>query len=191
MLVLLRHAESQFQVEKKFAGRMNCRLSEDGMKQAEEIARDLADYEFEYIFCSDLLRARETLEPILKAAHNKPEVQYAEELRERSDGTVEGMTHAEVRSMLPPKKYKLWERDYYEPPPMGESLKDVEDRVIPYLKEYVIPLVNSGTNVLVVSHANVMRVCFCYFKACDETDVLGIRIENAMPYVLYGNVRES
>ena len=193
MLVLVRHGKSQDQEENRMSGQHNCPLSVEGRQQADELGMNLADYEFDAIFCSDLERAIDTTRAIL--AHNKrtnPEVlTYVEELRERSGGSIEGLTYTEIRKMIPPKKYKLWQRDYFEPPPMGESLKDVEERVIPYMKEYVFPLVNETKNVLVVAHAGVLRTIICYIKAGEESDIVGQVIENAMPYILYGHVRKE
>ena len=193
MLVLVRHAESQDQAENRMGGQHNCPLSEKGRGQAIEVGKDLADYEFDLVFSSDLERCVDTTRAILE--HNKrtdPSVlRYAEELRERSGGTIEGMTFQEIREQIPPKKYKLWQRDYFEAPPMGESLKDVEDRVIPFLKENVFPLVNDNKNVLVVAHSGVIKTIICYIKGSDESDIVNLKIENAMPYVLYGHVREE
>ena len=68
---------------------------------------------------------------------------------------------------------------------------DVEDRVIPFMKEFVFPLVNDNKNVLVVAHSGVLRTIIRYIKASDETEIVKLEIENAMPYILYGHVRED
>ncbi len=193
MLVLVRHAKSQDQEENRMSGQHNCPLAPSGWLQASELGIELANYEFDYIFSSDLERCVDTTRGVLR--HNKhidhSKISYAEELRERSGGSIEGLTFTQIRRMIPPKKYKLWRRDYFEPPPMGESLKDVEDRVIPFMKEFVFPLVNDNKNVLVVAHSGVLRTIIRYIKASDETEIVKLEIENAMPYILYGHVRED
>ena len=193
MLVLVRHAKSLDQEQNRMSGQHNCPLAPSGWMQASELGMELANYEFDYIFSSDLERCVDTTRGVLR--HNKhiehTNIFYAEELRERSGGSIEGLTFTQIRRMIPPKKYKLWRRDYFEPPPMGESLKDVEDRVIPYLKEFVFPLVNDNKNVLVVTHSGVIRTIIRYIKASDESDIVKLEIENAMPYILYGHVRED
>ena len=190
MLVLIRHGESQDQIENRMSGQHNCPLSEEGRRQVEELGSDLSVYEFDYVFSSDLERAVDTTAAILRQTKKEPgSIQYVEELRERSGGSLEGMEFTEIRKIIPPKKYKLWRRDYFEAPPLGESLKDVADRVIPFLKEFVFPLVNEGKNVLVVAHAGVLRTIICHLKGMDESDIVSLEIENAMPYILYGTVR--
>lgn len=193
MLVLVRHAESQDQEENRMSGQHDCPLSAVGIDQAEEAGRNLKEYEFDHVFSSDLGRCVQTTQRIM--AHNKrtdPDVlTYTQVLRERSGGSIEGMTYKEIRSMIPPKKYKLWRRDYFEPPPMGESLKDVEDRVLPFMKKFVFPYTNDGKNVLVVAHSGVIRTIICYIKAIDESEIVKLEVENAMPYILYGHIREE
>ena len=193
MLVLIRHGKSTDQEENRMSGQHNCLLSDEGKEQVEELGKDLADYEFDFIFSSDLTRCVDTTSAIVR--HNKhaepSDIMYVEELRERSGGTIEGMKYSEVREIIPPRKYKLWRRDYFESPPMGESLKDVEDRVIPFMKDHVFPNVNDNKNVLVVAHAGVLRTIICYIKASDETEIVKLEVENAMPYILYGHVREE
>jgi len=197
MLILLRHAESELQAEGKLAGRLGCGLSELGENhQAPEAKENLSGYNFDAIFCSDLLRCRLTLKIVMEGNHFATEqdlqnVVFAEELRERSGGSVEGMKYSDMRKILPPKKYKLWQRDYFEAPPDGESMLDVHERVIPYMKEYVFPLANDGKNVLVVTHAHVIRSIIGHIKAADETDVMKWKIENAMPYLFYGKIRSG
>lgn len=190
MLVLLRHAKSQDQEENRLSGQHNCPLSFEGREQAVEVAVDLSKYEFDAVFSSDLERCVQTTDEILQYNLNLvPSLTYVEELRERSGGILEGMPYKEIRQEIPPKKYKLWERDYFEPVPMGESLKDVEDRVIPYMKAFVFPLVNQGKNVLVVTHEDVIRTIIGFIKGSDESTMVSLTIENAIPYILYGRVK--
>lgn len=190
MLVLIRHSMSQDNLEGRLSGQHNCPLSTEGQEQAVEVAVDLSKYAFDAVFSSDLSRCIDTTNEILQHNLNVvPSLTFVEELRERSGGLLEGMLYTEIRKEIPPKKYKLWERDYFEPTPMGESLKDVEDRVIPYMKEYVFPLVNDGKNVLVVTHEDVIRPIIGFIKGSDESTMLSLNIENAVPYILYGRVK--
>lgn len=189
MLVLIRHGESEDNEIGKMGGQLNSSLTSLGKHQVNEAKKNLSGYNFDAVFTSDLLRAIETTQGII--GHRVPESEWilAEELRERSGGVYEGMTYTELWKMLPPKKYKLWQRDYFEAPPLGESLSDLYDRVIPYFKEYVVPLVNQNKYVLVVSHANVMKVIIGFIKGLDETAIINLPYaEHAIPYVLYGKV---
>lgn len=195
MLILLRHGHSQAQEEKRMGGQVNYPVTEQGREEIKDAADTLSTYEFDAIFTSDLERCLGTLHGVL---HGNPffkdeqwtdgTITQAQELRERSGGSMEGMEYAEMRKILAPRKYKLWQRDYFEAPPDGESLKDVEDRVLPYLKEYVFPLVNDGKNVLLVAHSGVIRVILGYIKKAEEPDIVKWNIENAIPYFVYNNI---
>lgn len=168
---------------------MNVPLSELGIEQAKEVAHTLDAYKFDKVFTSDSERCQDTLWHAIGAQHPRDTWVYVEELRERSGGDLEGLTYQEIRKLFPPKKYKLWQRDYFEPPPHGESMKDVEDRAIPYCREYIFPLVNEGKNVIVCSHAITLKVIIGYIKGMGEEAIPALDIENAVPYILYGNVR--
>lgn len=188
MLVLIRHGESTANAENRKAGQSNVPLSDKGIKQCKETASELRGYSFDAVFTSDLVRCLDTTRLIV----NIPEEQWiiVEELRERSGGVFEGMTYPDIRKMLPPKKYKLWQRDYFEAPQMGESMKDVEERVIPYAKKHIFPLVNERKNVLIVTHEVVMKVLIGHIKQLSETEIPKLpHVENAMPYFYYGKVR--
>ena len=176
-------------------GQVNYGISEQGREEIKDAAETLSTYEFDAIFTSDLERCLTTLHGVL---HKNPffkdeqwtddTITKVEELRERSGGSVEGMEYSEMRKLLAPRKYKLWQRDYFEAPPGGESFKDVEDRVLPYMKEYVFPLANDGKNVLVVAHAGVLRVILGYIKKASEPDIVKWNIENAIPYFMYNTI---
>lgn len=191
MLVLVRHGRSKDQEDNRLSGQNNCPLSEVGLEEVDELAYDLSVYDFDAVYSSDLLRCIDTTSAIVQRnpCYKTTQVIYAEELRERSGGNIEGVLYPDIRKEIPPKKYKLWERDYFEPTPMGESLKDVEDRVIPFMKDYVFPLVNEGKNVLVVSHEDVMKTIIGFIKSTDESSMVSLKIENAIPYTLHGHVK--
>lgn len=189
MLVLLRHGQSVANAENRKAGHTNSPLTEEGKSQARDVQDTYRGYSWDAIFCSDLVRCQDTLRIIMGDRHPPETWTLVEELRERSGGIYEGMTYPEIRKILPPKKYKLWQRDYFEAPQMGESMKDVEDRVIPYAREYIFPLVNEGKNVFVCTHHIPMKVLIGYIKGMNETDIPSLNIEHAMPYVTYGTVR--
>lgn len=190
MLVLIRHGKSVANCENRKAGQTNTPLSEEGIKQCKDVYDTYRGYQWDAIFTSDLERCQDTTRIILSERYPPDTWTLVEELRERSGGTLEGMTFQEIRKLFSPRKYKLWQRDYFEAPPMGESMKDVEDRLLPYAKEYIFPLANEGKNVFVCTHQIPMQVLIGYIKRMDETDIPSLTIENAMPYVIYGKIRE-
>lgn len=188
MLVLFRHGQSTANVEGIKAGQLDVPLSDEGIAQCKVAAETLRNYTFDAIFTSDLNRCIDSTQLCTAGRYPRDTWHIAEELRERSGGTYEGLRYTEIRKLLAPKQYKLWQRDYFESPPMGESMKDVEDRVVPYLKEHVLPLVNDNKNVLVVSHEVTIMVIIGYIKKIDETEVVKKKIDNAIPYFIYGKV---
>lgn len=188
MLVLLRHGQSTANAEGIKAGQLDVPLSDLGIAQSKVVAETLRNYTFDAIFTSDLNRCIDTTQLATSNQYPRNTWHIAEELRERSGGTYEGMHYSEIRKLLAPKQYKLWQRDYFEAPPMGESMKDIEDRVIPYMRKYVFPLVNDNKNVLVVSHEVTITVITGFIKKLDETEIVKKKIENAVPYFIYGKV---
>ncbi len=190
MLILLRHAKTVYQTEVRMAGHQDAKLAPEAAQQIYDVGKTLSGYQFDAVFSSDLSRATDTMWGVLKLNQFSTDcpIVLTPELRERSGGVIEGMKYSEIRKMLPPKKYKLWQRDYFEAPPQGESLKDLEERVIPFMKSSVFPLVNQNQNVLVVAHAHVLRVAIGFIKQCEEHETLKWNIENAIPYFHYGKV---
>jgi 2,3-bisphosphoglycerate-dependent phosphoglycerate mutase len=169
------------------AGQGNYPLTELGREQAKDTGKFLRDYRFDRVFVSDLDRAQETARIILSInRYRDTELELCEELRERSGGTVEGMPYPSIRKIMPPTKYKLWQRDYFEAPPYGESLSDVADRVLPFMRENVYPLIKDGQTVVVVSHAGTMRTIIGDISRCDEDQIMKLNVDNGIPYFFYG-----
>ena len=188
MLLLVRHSETVSNVENRKTGWINSPLTDLGKEQARDLRAEWGGRKWDAVFLSDLERCQDTTS--LAIGHRYPPDTWtlAEELRERSGGVLEGMTYPEIRKQFAPRQYKLWQRDYFEPPPQGESYRDVEDRVIPFAKEYIFPLVNEGKNVWVCTHKIPIQILVGYIKGLDEAAIMKLPVENAMPYVLYGNV---
>lgn len=189
MLVLIRHGQSTANAENRKAGQLNVPLSEEGIAQVKALRSEMGGYKYDAVFTSDAERCQDTTRYAI--GHRYPPETWiiAEELRERSGGTLEGMNYQEIRKLFPPRKYKLWQRDYFEAPPMGESMKDVEDRLLPFAKQYIFPLVNEGKNVWVCTHHIPMKILIGYIKGMEESEIPSLEIDNAVPYVLRGNVR--
>ena len=188
MLVLIRHAETVANTENRKTGWTNSPLTDQGTAQAKAIRPDMGAYKYDAVLLSDLERCQDTTWHAIGHSHPRETWTLCEELRERSGGTLEGKTYQEIRKMFAPRQYKLWQRDYFEAPPQGESYRDVEDRVIPFAKEYIFPLVNEGKNVWVCTHQIPMQILIGFIKGLEEDAIMKLPIEHGMPYVLYGNV---
>jgi 2,3-bisphosphoglycerate-dependent phosphoglycerate mutase len=182
VLILVRHGQSIYNEQKLMCGTVDVPLTQMGIEQATACGNSLGEIPFDFCYSSTLQRATETARIILETLGQSMGVETTHKLNERSYGVLEGLTLGECRDKFPPKKYKTWERDYFEAPPMGESLSDVSCRVIPYYTHNILPKLRAGRNVLIVSHANVMKVLFGFIRKLEESEIMSIEIENAIPY---------
>lgn len=178
-LVCVRHGESLGNVENRLSGQIDYPLSTLGTEQAHQIGQELTG-QFDAIFSSPLIRATQTATLI------SPKYKTLPEMIERSGGSYEGMTFGELKKLLPPRKYKLWQRDWYSAPLHGESYQDVHDRVVPAFKKHILPLIQKGSRVALVGHSVVMKVLLGHLRGMTEKAIMDMPIENAVPYVFRG-----
>ena len=147
-LVLWRHGQTIWNVEKRFQGQTDIPLDEAGMAQAERAARLLAALRPDAIFSSDLRRATSTAAPL--ASITGLPVQLDKDLRERSGGSWEGLTDVEIRARYP-DEHASWN------PPDGEPSAAVADRVAAALGRVAATIADGGLAV-VVSHGAALRL---------------------------------
>jgi 2,3-bisphosphoglycerate-dependent phosphoglycerate mutase len=161
-LVLLRHGQSQWNLENRFTGFHDVELSPAGIAEAkaagEKIAK--AGIRFHKVFASTLKRAFTTAELALTAAGQGEFIASMirhDDLRERDYGDLTGLNKDETRAKYGDEQVHIWRRSYDVRPPGGESLADVVARVTPYVKNVILPAVAAGQNVLVAAHGNSLR----------------------------------
>ncbi len=157
MIFLLRHGETANQREKSFIGQTDLRLSETGRRQAHQWRDALELVSFGRIWCSDLLRSRETAQIIAESGRTRVEIMP--ELGEIHLGDWEGLPMAEVRSRFPEEWRKRGQDMASYRPSRGESFADLHARVIPVF-ERIMSLRQGDT--LIVAHAGVNRVILCH-----------------------------
>ena len=188
MLVLVRHGESVANAQNLVRGQMDFDLTPLGREQALEAGTAIRDIQFDIAIRSELIRARHTMELLLRRNKfaNQTKIEESPALSERSEGTLEGLRFDEVRKLLPPKRYKIWKREYFEAPPGGESMADLADRILPYMRQHVYPLMRGNKTILLVRHEEVMQIIIGDLKQMDEDEVMQWRPENAMPYLFRG-----
>ncbi|MCB9991766.1 MAG: 2,3-diphosphoglycerate-dependent phosphoglycerate mutase [Rhodospirillales bacterium] len=162
-LVLLRHGESQWNLENRFTGFTDVELSENGVREATEAGQRLraAGIHFDQVFTSTLKRAYTTatiaLENAGQAALLESMIKH-DDLRERDYGDLTGQNKDEARAEFGEEQVQIWRRSYDVPPPGGECLEDVvEKRVRPYYEANIKPLIEQGKNVLIAAHGNSLR----------------------------------
>jgi len=162
-LVLLRHGESQWNLENRFTGFKDVELSENGVREATEAGKRLAaaGIRFDVVFTSTLRRAYNTATYALENAGQGNLVQQMikhDDLRERDYGDLTGLDKDETRAKYGEEQVHIWRRSYDVRPPGGECLQDVvENRVRPYYQSNIRPKLEEGKNVLIAAHGNSLR----------------------------------
>ena len=104
-------------------------------------------------------------------------------LNERDYGDLIGQNKAEAAEKFGKEQVHIWRRSFDTPPPGGESLKDTADRVIPYLKNEIMPLVSSGKNILVSAHGNSIRAIVMDLQNYSPEQILRTEIGWCEPWV--------
>ncbi len=186
-LVIVRHGQSQWNLENRFTGWIDVDLSPAGIEEANKAGDKLKGYEFDIAFTSDLIRAQRTLDIILDSiGGNNVPVFKDKALNERMYGDLQGMNKDECREKFGADQVKIWRRSYDIPPPNGESLKDTSDRVLPYYHEKIEPELKAGKNVLISAHGNSLRALIMHLEKLSKEEILETEIPTGSPkeYIL-------
>ncbi|MEK7590985.1 MAG: 2,3-bisphosphoglycerate-dependent phosphoglycerate mutase [Patescibacteria group bacterium] len=157
ILVLLRHGQSQWNLENRFTGWSDVPLTERGRQDAEKTAEALKEFEFDIGYTSHLQRAIDTLEIILDVLGQNPPVIHDSSLNERHYGDLQGLNKAETAAKYGQDQVTLWRRSYDTPPPNGESIAQVRERVLPFFRWGILPEIHKGKTVFVSASGNSMR----------------------------------
>lgn len=183
-LVLVRHGQSQWNLENKFTGWVDVDLTEKGEAEAKAAGERLSEFKFDNAYSSILKRANRTLDFILAETSQRGiPVQKDEALNERMYGDLQGMDKDAARKKFGEDQVLIWRRSYDIPPPGGESLKLTRERVIPFYKEHIEPMLKAGKNVLVVAHGNSLRSLVMYMEDLSPDEILAKEIATGTPYV--------
>jgi 2,3-bisphosphoglycerate-dependent phosphoglycerate mutase len=186
ILALLRHGQSQWNLENRFTGWVDVPLTEQGRAEAHQAGQRLreAGLSFAYAFTSELVRAQETLDIVLaELGAEKLPVERDEALNERHYGDLQGLNKAETAQKYGDEQVHIWRRSYDIAPPGGESLKDTAARTLPYFAARVAPLLQAGRNVLVAAHGNSLRSIVMDLERLTREQVLELNIATGVPLV--------
>ncbi len=196
-LVLVRHGQSQWNLENRFTGWVDVPLTEQGEKEARQAGEKLKGYRFDVAFTSALQRAQRTLALIIQTAGFKDLPVYMDQaLNERHYGGLQGLNKAETAAKYGDEQVKIWRRSYDVPPPKDEtgyteSLKDTAARALPYFDSHVVPYLKQGKNVLVAAHGNSLRSIVMHLENLTKEQVLELNLDTGIPrvYELDGNLK--
>lgn len=210
-LVLLRHGESQWNLENRFTGWTDVDLTSKGEEEAQSSGKILKDegYEFDVIHTSVLTRAIRTMEICLdEMGITEIPIIYNWRLNERHYGALQGLNKAETAKKYGEEQVLTWRRSYTTPPPKldmddkrhprfdsiykdldpgdlpaSECLKDTVDRFLPHWFDQIAPDVKSGKRVLIVAHGNSLRALVKYLDKISDDEIVGLNIPTGVPLV--------
>jgi 2,3-bisphosphoglycerate-dependent phosphoglycerate mutase len=181
-LVLLRHGESQWNLENRFTGWVDVPLSPKGEQEARAAGQKLAGTKFDRAYTSVLKRAIDTLAIVLEViGQTGLPIEKDKALNERMYGELQGLSKAETAQKYGEQQVKIWRRSYDVPPPGGESLKDTADRVLPYYERHIRPQILAGKNILIAAHGNSLRALVMQLDQLSREAVLELNIPTGAP----------
>ena len=209
-LILLRHGESIWNKENRFTGWTDVDLSSKGVEEAINAGKIMKNNNitFDVAFSSVLLRAKRTLDLVLKEMNVNVPVYYSYRLNERHYGALQGLNKDEMRKKFGDEQVHIWRRSYdVRPPelskdderypgndpkykdltpeelPLTECLKDTLERVLPYYNNEIKKHLENKENVLVVAHGNSLRSIIKYLENVSDEDIMNVEIPTGIPYV--------
>ena len=210
-LVLLRHGESDWNLQNRFTGWTDVDLSAKGEKEARESGLLLREegFVFDLAITSVLKRAIRTLNIVLDEMDLAwIPVEKTWRLNERHYGALQGLNKEETAKKYGEAQVKTWRRSFSTPPPpldakdersarhdpryaslraeeipAGESLKDTITRMMPVWEDQIAPSVRAGRRVIVAAHGNSLRALVMQLDAMSETEILEFNIPTGVPLV--------
>jgi 2,3-bisphosphoglycerate-dependent phosphoglycerate mutase len=210
-LVLLRHGQSQWNLENRFTGWADVDLTAQGEREALEAARVLREegFAFDIAYTSMQRRAIRTLWIVLDGLDRMwIPVVHNWRLNERHYGALQGLNKEETAVRFGKEQVHLWRRSYaVAPPPLGcederwsgrdpryhtlkpeqipltESLKDTVDRVVPFWNDSIAPALSRGRRVLIAAHGNSLRALVKFLEKVSDEDIVSLEIPTGAPLV--------
>jgi len=211
-LVLVRHGQSEWNLQNRFTGWVDVNLTEEGIAQAKKSGDLLkaAGFEPDLAFTSVLKRAIKTLNFALDGLDRLwVPVEKSWRLNERHYGGLAGLNKDETRTKHGEEQVHIWRRSFDTPPPplpeshefhplndtryadvdpdllpATESLKTTLERVEPYWNDAILPALNSGKNVIVAAHGNSLRALVKLLFAVSDSDIMGVEIPTGNPLLI-------
>ncbi len=181
-LVLLRHGESQWNLENRFTGWVDVPLSPKGIEEAKSAGEKLRAFTFDRAFTSVLTRASETLRIVLETiGQSNIPIEKDKALNERMYGDLQGLNKAETALKYGEAQVKIWRRSYDVKPPGGESLKDTAERALPYYEKMIKPHLLKGETIIIAAHGNSLRALVMELDHLSKAEVLELNIPTGVP----------
>lgn len=176
-LALVRHGESEWNALDLWTGWTDIPLTEKGHREARAAAEALRKIQWDVAFQSDLIRSHQTLGDI-KEVLGLQNIQTISSpaIKERDYGNFDGLNKVEVEEKYGRELFNKWHRGWDYPLPHGETLKDVYNRVVPFYKFNILPLLMDNKNILVSAHGNSIRALEKYLDNIPDDEVKFLEI---------------
>ena len=210
-LVMIRHGQSQWNLENRFTGWKDVDLSEQGVQEAKKAGEDLKKdgFVFDIAYTSYQKRAIKTLNIVLEEIDELyiPVVK-SWRLNERHYGALQGLNKAETAKKYGDEQVHIWRRSFDVPPPAledddernvkfdakykdldpkdmpkGESLKDTINRVMPFWESDISKSIKDGKNVIIAAHGNSLRALIKYLLEIDNEKILDLNLPTGVPLI--------
>jgi 2,3-bisphosphoglycerate-dependent phosphoglycerate mutase len=214
-LILMRHGQSEWNKQNLFQGWVDIPLSSQGIQEALNAGKIIANWPIDVIFVSNLIRAQMSAMiamsehkgdrvPMIvheehedfkgwfeiyneKAKKNVIPVYSSWQLNERMYGRLQGLNKQETVDIYGQEQVKIWRRSYDIAPPDGESLEMTTARTIPYFQKQIMPFFEMGKNVLVSAHGNSLRAIVKHLLNLSSEEILQVEIATGTPMVFTYN----
>ena len=163
-IYLFRHGGTVYNQKKIFTGWQHSRLTQQGKRMSQHVAKKLRDKKIYVAFHTHLPRSIDTLKIVLKYHPECRQIIQDDRIIERSYGDLELHSHANIIKKFGQKNYEKWHRSYIGIPPKGESIKMVEKRVKSFINFLLKKMRSEKINVAISAHGNSMRPFRRYFE---------------------------
>ena len=210
-LILIRHGESQWNIENRFTGWVDVPLAPTGIAESHRAAAEIKkeNLDIDIVYTSTLKRAIKTAWNVLEDNDimHTPVIQDWR-LNERMYGALQGLDKTETVEKHGPEQVLIWRRSYATPPPpmpadhefhprkeakykdipdsvlpVTESLKCVVDRFMPLWLETLVPIVKSGKKLMISAHGNTLRALVKHLDNIPEDVIANLNIPTSVPLV--------
>ena len=183
-LTLVRHGQSDWNNKNLFTGWENPGLTKKGVEEAHKTGNLLKEENknYSYLFTSILDRAINTADIILEELGiDQINIIRDQALNERNYGELTGLNKDSARKKWGEDQVHIWRRSFDVPPPGGESLKDTAERVIPYFRDKILPLLIEDNNILISAHGNSLRALVMHIEGLSSEEILTREIATGQP----------
>jgi 2,3-bisphosphoglycerate-dependent phosphoglycerate mutase len=210
-VILIRHGESLWNKENRFAGWVDVDLSEKGVQEAHNAGKKLLreGYAFDLAYTSFLKRASKTLDIVLGEMNLKEiPIIRSWKLNERHYGSLQGLNKSEMAKKYGEEQVKMWRRGYdvaipplnkedpmypgndplykdvkKEELPLSENLKMVVERVVPYWNDEIVPHIKNGKKIIIAASGNSLRALIKHLEKLSAEEIVEINVPTAIPLV--------